>query len=60
MINGNRWNNMGGLCSQTDRAFEQVGFHPEPFFPTAFLPGRTTRCYLLINLKSGALCMWRP
>jgi len=51
---------MGGLCSQTDRAFEQVGFHPEPFFPTAFLPGCTTRCYLLINLKSGALCMWRP
>jgi HSP20 family protein len=50
MENGNRWNNMNALRSEIDRAFEQWGFRPEPFFPTAFLPGRAARRYPLINL----------
>ena len=50
MENGNRWNNMEALRGEIDRAFAQCGFRPEPFFPTAFLPGRAARRYPLINL----------
>jgi len=50
MENGNRWNNMDALRSEIDRAFEQLSFRPELFFPTAFLPGRAARRYPLINL----------
>jgi HSP20 family protein len=41
---------MEALRDEIDRAFEQFGFRPEPFFQTAFLPGRAARRYPLINL----------
>jgi len=50
MANGNGWNNMEALRHQIDRAFEQWHMRPEPFFQTAFLPGRAARSYPLINL----------
>jgi len=50
MENGNRWNNMEALRGEIDRAFAQFGFRPEPFFQTAFLPGRAARRSPLINL----------
>ena len=53
MENGNRWNNMEALRREIDRAFEQVGFRPAPFFQTAFLPGRAARRYPLINLHEN-------
>jgi HSP20 family protein len=50
MENGNLWNNMATLRREIDRAFAQFDFRPEPFFHTAFLPGRAARRYPLINL----------
>ncbi len=41
---------MDALRREIDRAFESVGFRPEPFFRTAFLPGRAARRYPMINL----------
>ncbi len=43
-------NDMDALRREIDRAFESVGFRPEPFFRTAFLPGRAARRYPMINL----------
>ena len=50
MANGNGWNNIEALRSGIDRVFEQFHLRPEPFFQTAFLPGRAARRYPLINL----------
>jgi HSP20 family protein len=44
------WNPMEALRRDIDRAFNNVGFSNEPFFRTAFLPGRAARRYPLINL----------
>lgn len=45
------WNPMDALRRDIDRAFQNVGFSNEPFFRTAFLPGRGARRYPLINLS---------
>lgn len=50
MAEWNPWNGMEALRREIDRAFENVGFRTEPFFRTAFLPGRAARRYPLINL----------
>jgi HSP20 family protein len=44
------WNPMDALRRDIDRAFNNAGFSNEPFFRTAFLPGRAARRYPLINL----------
>jgi HSP20 family protein len=44
------WNPMEALRRDIDRAFNNAGFSNEPFFRTAFLPGRAARRYPLINL----------
>jgi len=44
------WNPMEALRRDIDRAFNNAGFSNEPFFRTAFLPGRGARRYPLINL----------
>ena len=38
------------LRRDINRAFEDFGFHTEPFSRAAFLPGRAARRYPLINL----------
>jgi HSP20 family protein len=50
MAEWNPWNGMEALRREIDRAFENVGFRTEPFFRTAFLPGRAARRYPLLNL----------
>jgi HSP20 family protein len=44
------WNPMEALRRDIDRAFNNAGSSNEPFFRTAFLPGRGARRYPLINL----------
>lgn len=44
------WNPMEALRRDIDRAFHNADFSNEPFFRTAFLPGRAARRYPLINL----------
>jgi HSP20 family protein len=44
------WNPMEALRRDIDRAFQNAGFSNDPFFRTAFLPGRGARRYPLINL----------
>lgn len=41
---------MEALRRDIDRAFNHAGVSNEPFFRTAFLPGRAARRYPLINL----------
>jgi HSP20 family protein len=50
MTNGKPWNPIEALRSEIDRAFEQFNFPSQPFFQTAFLPGRAARRYPLMNL----------
>lgn len=45
----NPWNELNSLRREINRAFDGFGFK-EPFFKTAFLPGREARRYPLINL----------
>jgi HSP20 family protein len=44
------WNPMDAMRRDIDRAFQNIGLSSEPFFRTAFLPGRAARRYPLINL----------
>ncbi|GIX46999.1 MAG: molecular chaperone [Candidatus Tectimicrobiota bacterium] len=44
------WETMEALRREIDRAFEDFGFRTEPFFRTAFLPGRAARRYPLVNI----------
>ena len=44
------WNPMEALRRDIDRAFHNADSSNEPFFRTAFLPGRAARRYPLINL----------
>jgi HSP20 family protein len=44
------WNPLDALRRDIDRAFNNAGASNEPFFRTAFLPGRAARRYPLINL----------
>ncbi len=46
----NAWQDLDTLRREVDRAFEGFGFI-EPFFRTAFLPGRGARQYPLINVQ---------
>jgi HSP20 family protein len=46
----NPWNTLETLRRDIDRAFASVGLPTEPFFRTAFLPGRAARHYPMINL----------
>ncbi len=41
---------MENLRREIDRAFEEFGLRTEPFFRTAFLPGRAARRYPLVNI----------
>lgn len=47
-------NTMEALRRDLDRAFANTGFPAEPFFRTAFLPGRATRRYPLINVHEDS------
>lgn len=47
----NPWHAMETLRRDIDRAFTSTGFPSEPFFRTAFLPGRAARRYPMINLS---------
>ena len=50
MAEWNPWNHMDALRREIDRAFDNFGGRTEPFFRTAFLPGRAARRYPMINL----------
>ena len=50
MAEWNPWQNLETLRREIDRVFDETGFRSEPFFRTAFLPGRAARRYPLINL----------
>jgi HSP20 family protein len=47
----NSWNAAEALRREIDRAFANAGLENEPFFRTAFLPGRAARRYPLMNLS---------
>lgn len=47
----NPWNSTEALRRDIDRAFANAGLANDPFFRTAFLPGRAARRYPLINLS---------
>ena len=44
------WQTLEALRREIDRVFDDNGSRSEPFFRTAFLPGRAARRYPLINL----------
>src|SRR5438874_11104442 len=44
------WQTLEALRRELDRVFEETGARNEPFFRTAFLPGRAARRYPLTNL----------
>ena len=46
----NPWQTLEALRRELDRVFEGTDTRNEPFFRTAFLPGRAARRYPLINL----------
>ena len=49
MAEWNPWQNLETLRREIDRVFDETGFRSEPFFRTAFLPGRAARRYPFIN-----------
>src|SRR5262249_60266999 len=50
MADWNPWQTLEALRREIDRVFDDNGSRSEPFFRTAFLPGRAARRYPLINL----------
>ena len=50
MAEWNPWQNLDTLRREIDRVFNETDSRSEPFFRTAFLPGRAARRYPLINL----------
>ena len=44
------WQTLEALRRELDRVFDETGTRNEPFFRTAFLPGRAARRYPLTNL----------
>jgi HSP20 family protein len=46
----NSWQTLEALRRELDRVFDETGTRNEPFFRTAFLPGRAARRYPLVNL----------
>ena len=46
----NPWQTLESLRRELDRVFDETGTRNEPFFRTAFLPGRAARRYPLTNL----------
>jgi len=46
----NPWQTLEALRRELDRIFDETGSRNEPFFRTAFLPGRAARRYPLTNL----------
>jgi HSP20 family protein len=50
MADWNHWQTLDTLRREIDRVFNETDSRSEPFFRTAFLPGRAARRYPLINL----------
>ena len=50
MADLNHWQTLDTLRREIDRVFNETDSRSEPFFRTAFLPGRAARRYPLINL----------
>ena len=50
MAERNPWQTLESLRRELDRIFDETGARNEPFFRTAFLPGRAARRYPLTNL----------
>ena len=50
MADWNPWQTLDTLRREIDRVFNETDSRSEPFFRTAFLPGRAARRYPLINL----------
>jgi len=46
----NPWQTLEALRRELDRVFDETGTRNEPFFRTAFLPGRAARRYPWTNL----------
>ena len=46
----NPWQTLEALRRELDRVFDETGTRNEPFFRTAFLPGRAARRYPLTNI----------
>ena len=44
------WQTLEALRRELDRVFDETGSRNEPFFRTAFLPGRAARRYPLTNI----------
>jgi len=50
MADWNPWQTLEALRREINHVFDENGSRSEPFFRTAFLPGRAARRYPLINL----------
>jgi HSP20 family protein len=50
MAEWNPWQTLDTLRREIDRVFDESSTRREPFFRTAFLPGRAARQYPLMNL----------
>lgn len=51
MADWNPWQTLETLRREIDRVFDENGTRREPFFRSAFLPGRAARQYPLLNLS---------
>lgn len=51
MAEWNPWQTLETLRREIDRVFDDNGLRREPFFRSAFLPGRAARQYPLVNLS---------
>jgi HSP20 family protein len=58
MANWNHWQTLETLRREIDKAFSETDTRREPFFRTAFLPGRAARRYPLINLYEDTEAMY--
>jgi HSP20 family protein len=58
MANWNHWQTLETLRREIDTAFSETDTRREPFFRTAFLPGRAARRYPLINLYEDNEAMY--
>jgi HSP20 family protein len=58
MADWNPWQTLETLRREIDKVFNETDSRSEPFFRTAFLPGRAARRYPLINLYADKEAMY--
>ena len=58
MADWNPWQTLETLRREIDKVYNETDSRSEPFFRTAFLPGRAARRYPLINLYENTEAMY--